>query len=252
MIRRGREGRSQAPEASRLVRLFKWQAPQAQSINQKRALGPERFQVPVGRAGAWIPAQESPRRQDSLSEFAQRNTVGTRGALEGVLPHACPGTATQRTSSWGLTAGNSCSPFPRPKSERGCQLRGLREPPCCSPFRKFQGCEESAPGTGIKAKDYFYDKSQYHNIEIHRSLCSNVFPEKPTCPWDGSWWVGGGGRADAPAGSCMCKCLWSPAMGEPGQEEATASCSATEEQGWLFPRPILPQTVQSVSKAHLS
>lgn len=134
--------------------------------------------------------------------------------MEGVLPHACPGTATQRTTTWGMTASNSFSPFWRPKSERwGASSEGSGEPPYCSPFRKFQGCEDLCPGTGTKAKDYFYYKSQYHIIKTHRALCSNVFPEKPACQWDWSWGWGGleGCRADAPPGSGVCKCIWSPA-----------------------------------------
>lgn len=104
MIRRaGRDG-ARLPAASRLVNLFKWQAPQARSINQKRALRPELFLGPgqgSGSTALWIPCRKS-HPASAYADCSQTPRAGTgwpRGTQIGTtsvlarLLHLCPGAA---------------------------------------------------------------------------------------------------------------------------------------------------------------
>ena len=78
MIRWGGRNGARLPAASPLVKLFKWQAPQAQSINQKRALRPELFLGPgqgSGRPALWIPCRKS-RRAAAYADCSQTPRAG--------------------------------------------------------------------------------------------------------------------------------------------------------------------------------
>lgn len=98
--------------------------------------------------------------------------VGTRSALVGVLPSACPGTAITKDHKLGAENNrNSSTQLWRPESESevpqgrpaptpnpGLQGRHLVAPHLAN----SKDVRSSTPGTGTKAKEYSsYYKSQY-------------------------------------------------------------------------------------------
>ena len=105
MIRRAGRDRARLPAASRLVKLFKWQAPQARSINQKRALRPELFLGPGQGSGstalsipcrkshpasAYADCSQTPRAGTAWSRGTQ---TGTTSVLVRLLLYLRPGAA---------------------------------------------------------------------------------------------------------------------------------------------------------------
>ena len=146
MIRWGGRNGARLPAASPLVKLFKWQAPQAQSINQKRALRPELFLGPgqgSGRPALRIPCRKS-RRAAACADCSQTpragrpiqgNTGGTRRALLGLLLLSVP---------WGCWNGG-----PRTLGLETTQIHLLST---LEARRRSQGVGRAAPSGGSRER----------------------------------------------------------------------------------------------------